>query len=156
MKRFHVIGLALLAIIAVGAFGAISASAHKKKKQVPTTVTIGYNPDTTPGEEYQPGNPNQPGNPHNSFLGTVGSTKPKCVKGRTVVVTKVGGPTIGEDKTADNGSWAVAVPNNTTVTGGDQYTATVLKHKIVKRRDNNHKHVIKCLPASETITIPTP
>jgi hypothetical protein len=155
MRRFNVIGLALLAIVAIGVFGAISASAHKKKKQVPTTVTIGYNPDTpgpgTPGEEYQ-----NPGNPKNSFFGTVGSTKAKCVKGRTVVVTKVGGPTIGEDKTADNGSWEVAVPNNTSVTGGDQYTATVLKHKIVKRKDNNHKHVIKCLPASETITIPTP
>ena len=155
MRRFNVIGLALLALVAIGVFGVISASAHNKKKKVPTTVTVGYNPDT-PGEEYQeyqgPGNP---GNPKNSFFGTVSSTKPKCVKGRTVVVTQVGGPTIGEDKTKDNGSWAVAVPNNTTVTGGAQYTATVLKEKIVKKK-GKHKHVTKCLPASETITISTP
>jgi hypothetical protein len=40
--------------------------------------------------------------------------------------------------------------------GGEQYTVTVLKQKIVKRNDARHKHIIKCLPVAETITIPTP
>jgi hypothetical protein len=147
MKRFQVIGLALLAIVAVGAFGTINAVAHKKKKQVATTVTMAFNLGDPVGQpdEYK----------KSSFSGKVGSTKPVCVKGRTVVVTRVGGPTIGEDKTATDGSWTVD-PKDTPVTGGEQYSATVLKQKIVKRKDKNHTHVLKCLPVSETITISTP
>jgi hypothetical protein len=147
MRRFHVVGLALLAIFAVGAFGALSAGAHKKKKKVATTVTIAFNlgDPAGPPEEYK----------KSSFSGKVGSIKPVCIKGRTVVVTRVGGPTIGEDKTATDGSWTVD-PKNTPVSGGEQYSATVLKQKIVKRKNRKHKHVIKCLPVSETITIPTP
>jgi hypothetical protein len=150
MKRFHVIGLALLAIFAVGTFGALSAVAHKKKKKVATSVTIAFNlgDPVGPPDEYD-------GYKKSSFSGKVGSTKPVCVKGRTVVVTRVGGATIGEDKTATDGSWTVD-PKNTPVTAGGQYTATVLKQKIVKRKNKKHKHVIKCLPVSETITIPTP
>jgi len=148
MKRFHVIGLALLAIVAVGAFGAIGAIAHKKKKPVATTVTMVF----TPGEPAGGSGQIKDG----SFSGKVGSTKPPCLEGRTVVVTRVGGSTIGEDKKSDaDGSWAVSI-KDTQPTGGEQYTATVPQQKIVKRNDANHKHVIKCLPVSETITIPTP
>jgi hypothetical protein len=147
MKRFHVIGFALLAIVAVGTFGAIGAVAHKTKKPVPTTVTVVFTPGEPAGGSGQIKD--------SSLSGKVGSTKPPCLKGRTVVVARVGGPTIGEDKSDADGSWEVSI-KDTPPTGGEQYTATVLKQKIVKRNDQNHKHVIKCLPVSETITIPTP
>ena len=148
MKRFHIIGLALLAIVAVGAFGAIGAVAHKTKKSVPTTVTVVF----TPGEPAGGSGNIKDG----TFSGKVGSTKPPCLQDRTVVVTRVGGPTIGEDNKSDaDGSWAVSI-KDPPPTGGEQYTATVLGQKIVKRNDQNHKHVIKCLPVSETVTIPTP
>ena len=148
MKKFHVIGLALLAIVAVGAFGVIGAVAHKTKKSVATTVTVLF----TPGEPAGGSGQIKDG----TFSGKVGSTKPPCLDGRTVVVTRVGGPTIGEDKQSDaDGSWEVSI-KDPQPTGGEQYTATVQKQKIVKRNDANHKHIIKCLPVSETITIPTP
>ena len=148
MKRFHVIGLALLAIVAVGALGAIGAVAHKSKKSVATTVTVVFTPGQPSGGSGQIKD--------GTFSGKVGSTKPPCLEGRTVVVTRVGGPTIGEDKkSAADGSWEVSV-KDPQPTGGEQYTATVLKQKIVKRNDANHKHIIKCLPVTETITIPTP
>jgi hypothetical protein len=148
MKRFHVVGLTLLAIIAVGALGAIGAVAHKTKKQVATTVTVVF----TPGEPAGGSGQVKAG----TFSGKVGSIKPPCLNDRTVVVTRVGGPTIGEDKQSDaDGSWEVSI-KDPQPTGGEQYTATVLKQKIVKRNDEKHKHVIKCLPVSEPITIPTP
>ena len=148
MKRFHVIGLTLLAIVvALGAFGAIGAVAHKTKKQVATTVTMVF----TPGEPAGGSGQVKAG----TFSGKIGSIKPPCLDGRTVVVTRVGGPTIGEDKSGADGSWEVSI-KDPQPTGGEQYTATVLKRKIVKRNDQNHKHIIKCLPVSETITIPTP
>jgi hypothetical protein len=148
MKRFHVVGLTLLAIVAVGGFGAIGAVAHKAKKSVATTVTVVF----TPGEPAGGSGQLKDG----TFSGKVGSTKPPCLKDRTVVVTRVGGPTIGEDKRSDaDGSWEVSV-KDPQPTGGEQYTVTVSKQKIVKRNDENHKHIIKCLPVSETITIPTP
>ena len=148
MKRFHVIGLTLLAIVAVGAFGEIGAVAHKSKKSVASTGTVVF----TPGEPAGGSGQLKAG----TFSGKVGSTKPQCLDGRTVVVTKVGGPTIGEDKQSGaDGSWEVSVKDPQPI-GGEQYTATVLKQKIVKRNDANHKHIIKCLPVSETITIPTP
>jgi hypothetical protein len=148
MKRFHVIGIALLAIVAVGTFGAIGAVAHKKKKLVPTTVTAVF----TPGEPAGGSGQVKAG----TFSGKVGSIKPPCLTDRTVVVARVGGPTIGEDKKSDaDGSWEVSI-KDPQPTGGEQYTVTVLKEKIVKRNDEKHKHIIKCLPVSETITIPTP
>jgi hypothetical protein len=147
MKRFHLIGLALLAIVAIGAFGAIGAVAHKTKKPVATTVSATFVPGVPAGGSDQPKD--------GEFTGKVGSTKPPCLQGRTVVVARVAGPEIGQDKTDDAGNWAVKV-KDPQPTGGEQYTVTVLKQKIVKRNDARHKHIIKCLPVSETVTIPTP
>jgi hypothetical protein len=147
MKRFHVIGLALLAIAAIGAFGAIGAVAHTKRKPVATTVTAVFVPGEPAGGS---------GNiKHGEFTGKLGSTKPACLKGRTVVVVRVAGPEIGQVKADAAGNWSVKV-KNPQPTGGEQYSVTVLKQKIVKRDDPEHKHIIKCLPVSETIKIPTP
>lgn len=139
-------GMVVVAILAIGAFGAITATAHKKKKAVATTVTMAFNLGEPAG---QSGNYNDA-----SFSGKVGSTKAKCVNGRTVVVNQVNGPAVGEDKSAADGSWTVAAKS--AVAAGEQYTATVLKRKIVRKKNRNHRHIIKCLPASETITIPNP
>jgi hypothetical protein len=147
MKRLHVSGFALLAVVAVGAFGVIGAAAHKTKKPVPTTVTATFVPGEPAGGSGQPKD--------GEFTGKVGSTKPPCLKGRTVVVARVAGPEIGQAKTDAAGNWSVKV-KDPQPTGGEQYTVTVLKQKIVKRDDRKHRHIIKCLPVSETITIPTP
>jgi hypothetical protein len=72
-----------------------------------------------------------------------------------VVVARVAGPEIGQGKADAAGNWSVKV-KDPQPTGGEQYTVTVLKEKIVKRDDRKHRHIIKCLPVSETITIPTP
>ena len=147
MKKLHVIGLALLAIVAVSVFGAIGAVAHKKKKSVATTVTAVFVPGEPAGGSGQAKD--------GEFSGKVGSTKPPCLKGRTVVVVRAAGPEIGQAKTDAAGNWSVKV-KDPQPTGGEQYSVTVLKQKIVKRDDRKHKHIIKCLPVSETITIPTP
>ena len=147
MKRLHVIGFALLGIVAVGAFGAIGAVAHKTKKPVATTVSVAFVPGEPAGGSGQPKD--------GEFTGKVGATKPPCLKGRTVVVARVAGPEIGQAKTDASGSWSVKVKDPQPA-GGEQYTVSVLKQKIVKRNDENHRHIIKCLPVSETITIPTP
>jgi hypothetical protein len=147
MKRLHVIGLAALAIAAVGAFGAVGAVAHKTKKPVASTVTGVFVPGEPAGGSGQV--------KEGEFTGKVGSTKPPCLKGRTVVVARVGGPEIGQAKTDAAGNWSVKV-NDPQPTGGEQYSVTVLQQKIVKRDDRKHTHIIKCLPVSETITVPTP
>jgi hypothetical protein len=147
MKRLYVIGLALLAVVAVGAFGVIGAVAHKKKKSVPTTVSAVFVPGEPAGGSGQIKD--------GEFTGNVGSTKPPCLKRRTVVVARVAGPEIGQAKSDASGSWSVKVKDPQPA-GGEQYTVTVLKQKVVKRDDRKHKHIIKCLPVSETITIPTP
>ena len=147
MKRLQVAGFALLAIVAIGAFGAIGALAHKSKKSVATTVTATFVPGEPSGGSGQV--------KEGEFTGKVGSLKPPCLKGRTVVVARVGGAEIGQGKTDAGGNWSVKV-KDPQPTGGEQYTVTVLKQKIVKRADENHRHIIKCLPVSETITIPIP
>jgi hypothetical protein len=147
MKRLHAIGMTLLMIVAVGAFGAIGAVAHKTKKPVATTVTAVFVPGEPAGGYGQ--------TKDGEFTGKVGSTKPPCLKGRTVVVARVAGPEIGQGKADAAGDWSVKV-KDPQPTGGEQYTVTVLKEKIVKRDDRKHRHIIKCLPVAETITIPTP
>ena len=147
MRRLRVIGFALLAIVAIGAFGAIGAVAHKTKKPVATTVTAAFVPGDPAGGSGQIKD--------GEFNGKVGSIKPPCLDGRTVVVARVAGPEIGQGKTDAAGNWSVKA-KDPQPTGGEQYTVTVLKEKIVKRDDRKHRHIIKCLPVSETITIPTP
>jgi hypothetical protein len=147
MKRSGVIGFALLTIVAVSAFGAIGAVAHKTKKPVATTVTATFVPGDPSGGSGQIKD--------GEFSGKVGSTKPPCLKGRTVVVARVAGSEIGQAKTDAAGNWSVKA-KDPQPSAGEQYSVTVLKQKIVKRNDENHRHIIKCLSVSETITIPTP
>jgi hypothetical protein len=147
MKRLHVIGFALLGFVAVSAFGAVGAVAHKTKKPVATTVSATFVPGEPAGGSGQIKD--------GEFTGKVGSTKPPCLKGRTVVVARVAGPEVGQAKTDAAGNWSVTAKDPQPI-GGEQYTVTVLQQKIVKRNDENHRHIIKCLPVSETITIPTP
>ena len=147
MRRLHVIGLVLLAIGAVVGVGAIGAVAHKTKKPVATTVSALFVPGEPAGGSGQVKDA--------EFTGKVGSLKPPCLDGRTVVVARVAGPEIGQDKTDAGGNWSVVVKDQQP-TGGEQYTVTVLKDKVVKRDDRKHRHIIKCLPVAETITIPVP
>ena len=147
MKKVHVLGFTLLAIVAVAAFGAIGAVAHKAKKPVATSVTGAFVPGDPAGGSGQIKD--------GEFTGKVGSVKPPCLNGRTVVVARVAGPEIGQDKTDAGGNWSVKVKDPQPA-AGEQYTVTALKEKIVKRADRKHRHIIKCLPVSETITIPTP
>ena len=144
MKRLPVFVIAIAALTAVLAFGAIGAGAHKKKKDVATTVTIAFDSGSPSGDygEYANG----------TFSGTVGSTKAKCRSGRTVTVQRVGGPTVGTTQSNDSGNWSVAASN---VTAGDQYSVTVDQKKIVKK-NKKHTHKTKCQAVSETITIPNP
>jgi hypothetical protein len=147
MKRPHLIAFAVLTIVAVGAFGAAGAVAHKTKKPVATTVTAAFVPGDPSGGSGQIKD--------GEFSGKVSSIKPPCLKGRTVVVARVAGPEIGQAKTDAAGNWSVKA-KDPQPSAGEEYSVTVLQEKIVKRDDRKHRHIIKCLPVSETITIPTP
>ena len=152
MRRLHVVGLALLAILAAGAFSAISAAAHKNSKQIQTSVTVNFNE----GEPGQDGGGGGGGEfftkqfTNSSFTGVVTAAK-NCHSGRTVTVQRVGGAGFPSAQTNDAGAYTVVASGP--VIEGEQYSVTVAPKKIVLKNKGKHKHVVKCQPTTETITI---
>jgi hypothetical protein len=148
MRKIPLFVLAVAAVGALLAFGAVGAAADlvKKKKVVETTVTLGFTPGPA-GEEYST----------SSFSGKLGSPKAKCVPDRTMVVKRVNGPNLGQTRSAFNGDWALSVATST-VTSGQQYAVKVEKRKFIKLKTKKNGDRVKkktiCQPTSETITVP--
>jgi hypothetical protein len=121
------------AILVVGAVGAASVTAHKKK--IKATVTIQWNDNEGP---YATGD---------IFSGDV-ATKKKCRKDRTVKVFRAqGDQLIGTDKTNSQGHYIVEVGGE--ASPGDYFAK--LKKKALKR-NKKHKHICK-KATSPTITV---
>lgn len=122
MKR---VLLALTATVAVLAIGmAAVAVAHTIRFESTTTLKYKKN-----------------GNKPDSFEGTVSSTRPGCVKNRSVKVRrKIDGPDplAGATTTADDGAWEIKLAGK--ADAGDYYAAAARK---VLRKSAKHKHVCK-------------
>jgi hypothetical protein len=135
MKLSRVAVYAAVAMLVVGAVGAGVVTAHKKK--IKSTVTISWN-DNIVGP-YDEGD---------RFEGDVGSKKKKCRQDRKVTVKRVGGATVGSDRTNDQGHYRVQLSGD--AASGDYFAKA--KKKLIKK-NKKHKHVCK-KATSPTITVP--
>ncbi|HEX2466710.1 MAG TPA: hypothetical protein VHJ54_00760 [Solirubrobacterales bacterium] len=135
MKSSRAAVYAAVAMLVVGAVGVGVVTAHTKKIKSTVSIAWDYN---IPGP-YEVGD---------RFAGNVGSKK-KCRNDRLVQVKRVGGSTIGSDRTNDQGHYRVQVTGNA---AEGEYLAKVQK-KVIKR-NAKHKHVCK-KAISPKITVPS-
>jgi hypothetical protein len=119
------LGLAVVAVCALGLVLALPAISHKVRYPTTLQLKIDTINDTT-----------------DQFSGKVSSTRASCTRGRTITVTQ-GGVLIGTAVSNVAGDWVLTgptVPKNTDV------TATTPR-KVLKK---NRKHRHKCAPAATT------
>lgn len=110
----------MLALVALVALPAGTASAHKKN--FPTSVTA--------TKQIIPGTDNARAN----YSGTVTSPNPKCVGGRTITVGNNDG-LLGSTRTDAAGNWSIPNISSTAVGAGPTQKVLV--------KNKKHKHVCK-------------
>ena len=124
MKKLSALVLTLIAVLAVGG---IVANAAKKEK-VKSKVTLKFTPGGG-GDPYDPYYYEEA-----RFSGKVSAkgnaskkAKKKCKKGRTVVISQVGGGKFGQDKTNKQGKYELSASDAYNAPGN--YKAKVKKKK---------------------------
>ena len=127
MKRIFVLGLALVAVFAVGSVAALAGKGQTKK--VDTSVTIKFKAGDA---YYEQGD---------QFSGKV-SAKKKCKQDRKVVIKAKNDGKVGTTFSAKNGKYFLDVDN---VDPGKYYAK--VKKRTYKKGKKHHKKTIVCKSA---------
>lgn len=149
MRKLRVLGVALVACLAVGSVAVAVAKPHHhkpKKIKVTTKVNLTYTKGTAPTtfDPYSPYSPYDPNGQNASFSGKV-KAKKGCARRRSVTVSR-----LGKTSSDSGGQFSFAV-NGAAAEPGN-YRVRV-KGKKFKRGHGKHKRIIKCKPESKTLTI---
>lgn len=148
MKKFSVLVIALIGLLA---FGGVAANAGKNNKTQKVNSTISLQYDQGPYDEYDPYGPYDEA----VFKGKVKAqdagrkARRKCQKRRTVIIKQVGGGQDGSSfttRTNKRGRYNVAADSAYMEPG--EYRARATKKRKIRAK-------IKCEPArSNTVTVP--
>ncbi len=150
MSKLRLLVVAMVACLAVGSVAVAAAKPHHnhkpKKIKVKTKVNLNYTPGSAPTtfDPYNPYSPYDPDGQNASFNGKV-KAKKGCARRRSVTVSR-----LGQTSSDRDGQFGYAV-NGAAAEPGN-YRIRV-KGKKFTRGSGKHKRIIKCKPASKTLTI---